>query len=180
MTETKTFKARRTARTVMTTSLLSTAGLLSTTGAISTANAGSDSANSAAPIVSAAIISTNSNNNFADTLAKLQAAIDKRGFKTFAVIDHAKGAASVDADLRPTTLIIFGNPQGGTPLLQSAQTIGIDLPLKALIYEQADGSVIIAVSDIARITAAHGVTDKDPVKEKIAGALQAITQEAAN
>ncbi len=134
----------------------------------------------ATPPTTAAIISTKSNNSFDETLTKLQAALDKRSFKTFAVIDHSKGAASVDQTLRPTTLIIFGNPKGGTPLLQSAQTIGIDLPLKALVYQTEDGSVIIATSDIARITAAHGVTDKDPVKEKISGALTAIVQEATN
>jgi len=73
------------------------------------------------------IITTQSNNNFETTLAKLLAAVDSRGFKTFAVVDHAKGAASVDQPLRPTTLVIFGNPKGGTPLLQAEQTIGIEL-----------------------------------------------------
>ena len=89
-----------------------------------------------------------SQNDFETTLANLQASIDSKGFKTFAVIDHAKGAASVDADLRPTTLVIFGNPKGGTPLIQSSQTMGIVLPLKALVYENADGSVTVATPDI--------------------------------
>jgi len=125
------------------------------------------------------LVSTVSANDFATTLTKLQAAIDARGFKTFAVVDHAKGAASVDQVLRPTTLVIFGNPKGGTPLIQSAQTMGIALPLKALVYENADGDVIIATTDIARTLVEHGVTDRDPVREKVTGALGAIANEAA-
>lgn len=125
------------------------------------------------------LVSTISENDFATTLTKLQAAIDARAFKTFAVVDHAKGAASIDADLRPTTLIIFGNPKGGTPLIQAAQTMGIFLPLKALVYENADGSVAIATSDIRHALKEHGVADKDPLADKIAGALDAISAEAA-
>lgn len=121
-----------------------------------------------------------SDNDFASTLEKLQAAIDSRGFKTFAVVDHAKGAASIDKDLRPTTLVIFGNPQGGTLLMQSAQTMGIALPLKALVYENADGDVMVATTDIARTLREHGVTDRDPVRNKVAGALNAIATEAGS
>ncbi|MEO1135668.1 MAG: DUF302 domain-containing protein [Pseudomonadota bacterium] len=81
--------------------------------------------------------------DFATTLAQLQAAIDTRGFKTFAVIDHAAGAASVDMMLRPTTLIIFGNPQGGAPVMAAEQLMGIELPLKMLVAEAEDGSVTL-------------------------------------
>ncbi|MEL7486323.1 MAG: DUF302 domain-containing protein [Pseudomonadota bacterium] len=126
------------------------------------------------------IVETVSNNDFAMTLEKLQTAIDSRNFKTFAVVDHAKGAASIDQDLRPTTLVIFGNPRGGTPLMLSAQTLGIELPLKALVYEKADGSVVIATTDIAHALKEHGVTDKDELKGRITGALQAISNDAAN
>ncbi len=124
------------------------------------------------------LIARASENDFATTLDKLQAAVDSRGFKTFAVIDHAKGAASIGKELRPTTLVIFGNPQGGSLLMQSAQTMGIALPLKALVYEEADGTVKVATTDIVRTLRDHGVTDRDAVRDKVAGALGAIAVEA--
>ena len=128
----------------------------------------------------APVVKTVSQNDFDTTLSKLQAAIDSRGFKTFAVIDHAKGAASIDQELRPTTLVIFGNPKGGTPLMQSAQTLGIALPLKALVYQTENGETVVATTDIAHVLKKHGVTDKEMLQGRIAGALQAISDEAAN
>lgn len=119
-----------------------------------------------------------SQNDFDTTLTKLQAGIDSRGFKTFAVIDHAKGAASVDAELRPTTLVIFGNPKGGTPLIQSSQTMGIVLPLKALVYQTEDGAVTVATPDIRHSLKEHGVEGKEELTAKIEGALAAISGEA--
>jgi uncharacterized protein (DUF302 family) len=68
-----------------------------------------------------------------DTMDRLEAVAKKRGLTIFGRIDHAAGAAKVGQTLRPTTVLIFGNPQGGTPFMQCAQTIGIDLPLKALV-----------------------------------------------
>src|SRR6202035_3123228 len=68
-----------------------------------------------------------------DTMNRLEAAVKARGFTVFARIDHAAGAAGVGLPLRPTELLIFGNAKGGTPLMQSIQTIGIDLPLKILV-----------------------------------------------
>ena len=74
------------------------------------------------------------------TLDRLTAALAAKGITVFARIDHAAGAASVGLPLRPTTLLIFGNPVAGTPLMQAAQTAGIDLPLKALVWQGVDGS----------------------------------------
>jgi uncharacterized protein (DUF302 family) len=72
-----------------------------------------------------------------ETLLKLEAAVKARGMTVFARIDHAAGAADVGLALRPTELVIFGNARGGTPLMQSDQTMGIDLPLKALVWQDA-------------------------------------------
>ncbi|MEM9169810.1 MAG: DUF302 domain-containing protein [Pseudomonadota bacterium] len=116
--------------------------------------------------------------DFETTLDKLKAAIDARGFNTFAVIDHAAGAASVDLELRPTTLVIFGNPKGGTVLMRNAQTVGIDLPLKALVFEDADGAVRVLTSDIDAVFARHGLNPEIPVRGAVNGALAAITAEA--
>ena len=72
-----------------------------------------------------------------DTMNRLEAEVRAKGMTVFARIDHAAGAAEVGLSLRPTELLIFGNAKGGTPLMQSIQTIGIDLPLKALVWQDA-------------------------------------------
>ena len=72
-----------------------------------------------------------------DTMDRLEAEVKAKGMTAFARIDHAAGAAAVGLSLRPTELLVFGNAKGGTPLMQSNQTIGIDLPLKALVWEDA-------------------------------------------
>ena len=72
-----------------------------------------------------------------ETMDRLEAEIHQKGMNVFARIDHAAGAANVGLALAPTELIIFGNARGGTPLMQSVQTVGIDLPLKALVWQDA-------------------------------------------
>ncbi|MEM9705141.1 MAG: DUF302 domain-containing protein [Pseudomonadota bacterium] len=125
------------------------------------------------------IISTKSENDFATTLTLTKTAIEARGFKIFTSIDHAAGAASIGETLRPTTLIIFGNPRGGTKLMQAAQTIGVALPLKALVYQDAEGDVIIATSDVKHIVHEHNAEGVDALAARVAGALKAIAEEAA-
>src|SRR5690606_7427853 len=73
-----------------------------------------------------------------ETMDKLETIVKDKGLKVFARIDHAKGAESIGESLRPTELLIFGNPKGGTPFMQCAQTAGIDLPLKALVWEDEE------------------------------------------
>src|ERR1700726_5157251 len=82
------------------------------------------------------LITIKSNYGPEETMARLEAAVTARGMTVFAHIDHAAGAAEVGLPLRPTDLLIFGSPKGGTPLMQSLQTIGIDLPLKALVWRE--------------------------------------------
>jgi uncharacterized protein (DUF302 family) len=103
------------------------------------------------------LVTKTSLHDFATTLARLTAALEAKGVTIFARIDHAAGAASVGLTLRPTTVVIFGNPAAGTPLMQLAQTAGIDLPLKALIWQGADGKVHLSYNDPAWIAARHGV-----------------------
>ncbi len=122
-----------------------------------------------------------SSKDFATTLADLKAAIDTRGLNVFAIVDHAAGAASVDAELPPSTLIIFGNPTVGSPIMQAEPLMGIVLPLKALVYEDAEGATFVAVTDIeAEIGAlGDGAAALAPRAGKVAGALNAIATEAA-
>jgi uncharacterized protein (DUF302 family) len=99
--------------------------------------------------------------------------------KVFARIDHAQGANESGLALRPTELLIFGNAKGGTPLMQSRQTIGIDLPLKALAFEDADGIVWLCYNDPAGLAARHGVACSE-VTKAMAAALAAATNYAAS
>ena len=97
----------------------------------------------------------------------------------FARIDHAAGAAEVGLTLRPTELMIFGNARGGTPLMQSAQTIGIDLPLKALVWQDAGGKTWISYDEPSWIAQRHGVANAEPILSKMADLLSAISTAAA-
>src|SRR6516162_398502 len=74
-----------------------------------------------------------------ETMDRLAAAVTTRGISIMARIDHAAAAAAVGMELRPTEVLIFGNPQAGTPLMQAIQTVGIDLPLKALVWRDESG-----------------------------------------
>src|SRR6202166_2416668 len=86
-----------------------------------------------------------------ETVDRLVSFATSHGLVVFARIDHADGAAKVGLPLRPTELVIFGHPKGGTPLMQDRQTAGIDLPLKALAWEDADGKVWLSCTDAAWI-----------------------------
>lgn len=81
--------------------------------------------------------------------------VKQRGLTVFARIDHAAGAAKIGKTLRPTEVLIFGNPQGGTPLMECAQSAGIDLPLKALVWEDSTGQVWVGYNDPAYLAKRH-------------------------
>ena len=117
----------------------------------------------------------------ADTFARLEHAIKARGLTVFARIDHAQGAADAGLALRPTRLIIFGNARSGTPLMQAAQTLGIDLPLKALVWQDAAELTWLSYNDPQWLAARHGVTDglEAPIKA-LTGVLSALATEATS
>jgi uncharacterized protein (DUF302 family) len=95
------------------------------------------------------LITIPSSHSVRETIDRLATALTAEGIAIFARVDHAAGAASVGLTLRPTELIIFGHPKGGTPLMQADQAIGIDLPLKALAWEDAAGKVWLTTNDLA-------------------------------
>jgi uncharacterized protein (DUF302 family) len=114
-----------------------------------------------------------------DTMTRLEAEVKAKGLTVFARIDHAAGAAAVGLPLRPTDLIIFGNAKGGTPLMQQAQTAGIDLPLKALVWQDEQGATWLSYNDPAWLAGRHGVGE--PAKAAVTamtGALHAIATKA--
>ncbi len=118
-----------------------------------------------------------------ETMDRLEAEIRAHGMNVFDRIDHAAGAAEAGVELRPTELIIFGNARGGTPLMQSVQTVGIDLPLKALVWEDASGTTWLSYSEPSWIAHRHGVANAEPVVSKMSAVLSAmarkITEKAA-
>jgi uncharacterized protein (DUF302 family) len=91
------------------------------------------------------------------TMNRLEAIVKERGLTVFARVDHAGGAAKVGKSIRPAELLIFGNPQGGTPFIECAQTVGIDLPLKALVWEDASAQVWLGYNDTAYLARRHEV-----------------------
>lgn len=103
-----------------------------------------------------------------ETLDRFTAALTAAGLLVFARIDHAGNAKDVGLDLRPTALLIFGNPKGGTPLMLDKQTAGIDLPVKALAWEDEAGQVWLTYNEAAWIVERHGLGAVS------AGAIKAI------
>jgi uncharacterized protein (DUF302 family) len=113
-----------------------------------------------------------------ETLERLLAALANRKLTVFARVDHAAGAASVGLPLRPTEVVIFGNAKGGTALMQDRQSAGIDLPLKALISEDADGKAWLTYNDPAWIVERHGLGAGAAAVKAMVELLRAIAQEA--
>ena len=113
-----------------------------------------------------------------ETLRRLEAEIRSKGMTVFAHIDHAAGAAEVGLSLRPTDVLLFGNAKAGTPLMQSAATIGIDLPLKVLVWQDAAGDTWLSYNDPQWIAKRHGLGQQDEVTvsamSAALGALAAI------
>ena len=125
------------------------------------------------------LVTVKSSHRVKDTIDKLAAIITAKGMEVFARIDHGRGANDVGLPLRPTELLIFGNAKGGTPLMQQNQAIGIDLPLKALAYEDADGTVWLCYNDPAWIAARHGVAGGEATLA-MAAALAAAANRATS
>ncbi len=132
----------------------------------------------ALPAAAQEMITKPSPHSVAETTDRLQAAVEGAGATVFARVDHAAGAASIDMELRPTQLLIFGNPKMGTPVMQAGQTAGLDLPLRVLVHEAADGTVQITYHDPARLVADHGVPSDAPVLSAMTGALGKLTDAA--
>jgi uncharacterized protein (DUF302 family) len=124
------------------------------------------------------LISVKSPHGVKDTIDRFEAAAKARGLNVFLRVDHAAGAKKIGEELRPTELLVFGNPQGGTPLMKCAQTAGIDLPLKALVWQDAAGQVWLAYNDPKFLASRHGAGDC-PVVANLSKALAGLAAEAA-
>ena len=125
------------------------------------------------------LISKKSHHSVKETLDRLESALRKKGFTIVARWSHDAGAKKAGMELRPTELLIFGNPKVGTHFFTSQQTAGIDLPMKMLAWRDEKGQVWLAYNDPAWIARRHGITDRDPVVAKMTRALAGFAQRAA-
>ena len=111
------------------------------------------------------------------TMNRVEDIAKQRGLTIFARVDHAAGAARIGRTLRPTEVLVFGNPQGGTPLMECAQTAGIDLPLKVLVWQDAAAQVWLGYNDPAILAQRHGAPQCAAV-EALGKALSGLAQAA--
>ena len=123
------------------------------------------------------LVAVKSPQTAAVTMTRFENAAKQRGLTIFARIDHAAGAAKIGKTLRPTEVLIFGNPQGGTPLMECAQTAGIDLPLKALVWQDAAAQVWMGYNDPAYLAQRHGAP-QCAVVENLREALSGLAEAA--
>lgn len=117
---------------------------------------------------------------FNDTQARLEAALEEKGLTLFAKIDHAAGAKKAGLKMQPATVTIFGNPKGGTPFMVASPEAAIDFPLKALLWEDADGKVFFSYNTVSAIVARHHIKGQDELAKKLDGLLAAIAKSATD
>ena len=116
--------------------------------------------------------------SFDSTLARLERAAVGRGLNIAAKVDHAAAARKANLTLRPTTLVIAGNPAAGTPLMQADQTMGVELPLRFLVWQGEDGKARVSYDPIEAIAGRHKVAGRDELLTRMSGAIEAIVAAA--
>jgi uncharacterized protein (DUF302 family) len=116
--------------------------------------------------------------NPAETLNRLEKLLKEKGIVVFARINHAAGADKAGMKLRPTEVLVFGNPVAGTPLMQSRQTIGIDLPLRALAWEDEAGKAWLSYNEPVYLAQRHQIADRDEAVQKMTAGLEALIRVA--
>ena len=124
------------------------------------------------------LITKTSSHSVKETMDRLEKIITDKGFKVAARVNHAAAAIQSGVTLQPTEVLIFGNPKLGTILMQSSPTIGIDLPLKVLVWEDNKGVVTLAYNDPAWLAKRHNITDREKAFAKMSGALDAFSNGA--
>lgn len=124
------------------------------------------------------IVTKESARSVVETIDVLQAALEEKGIGIMGRVDHQENAKKAGLDLPPTLLLIFGNPKLGTPLMQENRAIGLDLPMKALAWEDKDGKVYLSYTAPAALKDRHDIDDKDEIFAKMTKALGAFTDKA--
>lgn len=126
------------------------------------------------------LIKVKSSSKVPETAARLESLLREKGMTVFTRVDHSGGAKKAGMELNPTILIIFGNPKVGTPFMQCGQSVAIDLPQKALIWEDEEGQVWFGYNDPRYLAERHGIGGCDEVIQKIERALDSFARGATN
>jgi len=127
--------------------------------------------------MSQGIVTSQSRFSFAETVEKLEALLKEKGIKLFTIVDHSGAAASAGLTMPPTKVLLFGNPKGGTPLMLAAPSTAIDLPLKILVAEDAQGKVWLSWNDPAYLQQRHGFPKELMTNIAAAGMLASQTSQ---
>ena len=130
--------------------------------------------------VNADMVNVKSTHSVKDTINKFETIVKSKGMNVFARINHTKGAKSINKDLRPTQTLIFGSPKAGTPLMQENQTIGLDLPLRVLFWQDKNSDTWITYHKPADVISSHKITNKQKIVNKMTKILNSFSNKAAN
>jgi uncharacterized protein (DUF302 family) len=126
------------------------------------------------------VVTLASGHSATETVARLKALLAQKGIELFAHIDHTAAAKKLGLALRPTQVVVFGNPKAGTPLMQSRQSIGLDLPLRALVWEDETGKVWLSYRRVASLVRQHHVTGQDETAKALDDGLAALARAATD
>lgn len=121
------------------------------------------------------LVTKMSPHSVSDTMDKLVAAVEGAGATVFARVDHAKGAMSIEAELAPNQVLIFGNPKLGTPIMQQNPAAGLDLPIRVVVFQDADGKTNVAYYNPSRISEDHGIAGDFKSLTMMSGAVDKLT-----
>ena len=157
---------------------LAVAGTLGSVALIQSVRGGKERTMNSSDLADTDLVTLASSRGVSDTVERLKALLTQKRIQVFAHIDHAAAAAKVGLTLRPTQVVIFGNPQAGTPLMQSQQTIGLDLPLRVLVWEDAAGKVWLTYRRVENLARRHSVTDHDEAVKALDDGLAALARAA--
>lgn len=124
------------------------------------------------------LVSVKSSHDVQATADKLEAVLEEKGMTVMARVNHQQGAEKAGMELRPTEVLIFGNPKAGTPLMQCAQSVAIDLPQKALIWEDENGDTWLGYNDPDYLKSRHDIEGCDDALSKISVALEGLAKAA--
>ncbi len=125
------------------------------------------------------VVMKKSSHSVGATLDKLEGIVKEKGFTVFARIDHAAGASKVGEELRPTQVLLFGNPKIGTALMLSEQSAGLDLPIRVAAWQDGNGQVWIGYNAPQWLASRHGIENRAELVGKMTGALDNLTSAAA-
>ncbi|GAB4372028.1 MAG: DUF302 domain-containing protein [Deltaproteobacteria bacterium] len=124
------------------------------------------------------LVTRPSPHSVAKTIDRLEQVVTSKGMTVFARIDHAEAARKAGLSMPPAVVLLFGNPKGGTPLMKASPTVAIDLPIKALVWEDAKGKVWLSYNTAAYLKERHGLRGVDELLGKLEKGLEAMMNQA--